>query len=272
MFLGHVNELGVYEYIPLIQYNNKQVLVKDNGRYFTVSNVCPHQKSIISTVASSGNRVCPYHNWTFDIVGNPITSGRTSYYCKNDTSLETHEVYEYSGLLFSTPVHFPIIENLKNLQLVEQRVDIVKANPENIMDLFLDVDHIQCVHQGVYDQIGIDDTSVEWMYYANGSIQTVKQGALWIALYPHTMIEWQQGMLFVTVAEKVNENESKVYVFKYKSIDSTTEEWLLNESVWETAWKQDKSQSELLTEFPKTNLEPGKKHYRAWKDNEINTQ
>jgi len=271
MFLGHVTDVADNGYKPLQQFQNKKVLVKENEKYSLISNICPHQKSLISTKAHFGNRMCPYHNWTFDISGKPISSGRTGSYCKNTMPLEVDEVYEYQGLLFNTPISFPIIKDFKNLKLVEERVDIVKAKPENIMDLFLDVDHIECVHPGVYDKVGIDSIKVEWAYHNNGSIQTVRQGAVWIALYPYTMIEWQQGMLFVTIAEKVNEKESKVYIFKYRDMSLSLSEWLINETVWETAWYQDKTQAELLTEFTETNIEPSKHHYRQWLKNGFNT-
>jgi hypothetical protein len=146
--------------------------------------------------------------------------------------------------------------------LVESRIDKVKANYKNIMDLFLDVDHIQTVHQGVYDLIGITNTDVQWKYYDNGSVQTVAQGASWIAVYPYTMIEWQAGSLFITVAVPDGEN-SNVNVFKYRDINNT-DNWKLNEYVWEKAWAQDKQQAELITEFAQSNLEPQKIHFREF--------
>jgi phenylpropionate dioxygenase-like ring-hydroxylating dioxygenase large terminal subunit len=225
-----------------------------------VSNICPHQKSIISTSNGSGNRVCPYHNWTFDINGEPITSGRTVHYCKNETPLHTEPVFEWNSLLFSIPVNFNIVEKFDTMVLMESRVDKVKASYKNIMDLFLDVDHIQSVHRGVYDLIGITDTNVQWSYHDNGSIQTVKQGAFWIAVYPYTMIEWQKGALFITVANP-NDNNSDVCVFKYADANNIND-WKTNEYVWEKAWAQDKQQAELITEFSQSNLEPQKIHFR----------
>lgn len=262
MFLAHKNQLVTTDYIVLNQYQNKKVLVNHNG-YKLVSNVCPHQQSLISTKAGKGNRVCPYHNWTFDLDGSPVTSGRTEIYCKNTQPLESQPVYEWNSLLFTEPVMFAITQKFNRFELVEQRTDIVNSNYRIIMDLFLDVDHIQSVHSGVYDQIGITDTNVDWNYTKNGSCQTVKQGAYWIAVYPNTMIEWQKGALFITVAEQSNTNQTNVHVFKFKD-PRHTELWELNNTVWETAWQQDKSQAEIITEFPNLNLEPQKTHYRDY--------
>jgi len=259
MFLAHKTALTPNSYQVLNQFNKKKVLVNSH-RFSLVSNICPHQQSLISTENGIGNRICPYHNWSFTLDGHPKTSGRTEYYCKNNNPLSSEPVYEWNSLLFSTPVDFEITEKFDDLILIENRVDIVKADYRNVMDLFLDVDHIQGVHTGVYDMIGITNTNVNWKYYNNGSVQNVPQGAVWIAIYPYTMIEWQQGSLFVTVALPY-ENYSKVHVFKYVDIKSASS-WKLNEHVWETAWAQDKMQAELITTFNKHNLEPQKIHYR----------
>ena len=259
MFLTHKTSATPNSYQVLNQFNKEKVIVNSNGIHL-VSNVCPHQQSLISTKNGVGSRVCPYHNWSFTLEGHPITSGRTEHYCKNLQPLETSNVYEWNSLLFTTPVEFDITQKFENMILMESRIDIVKANYKTIMDLFLDVDHIQTVHSGVYDMIGITDTEVEWKYYKNGSVQTVSQGAVWTAVYPYTMVEWQQGSLFITVALP-DGNNSNVYVFKYMDVESSST-WKLNEHVWETAWAQDKKQAELITKFPEHNLEPSKIHYR----------
>ena len=85
MFLAHANQFKNCDYIVLDQYDKKKVLVNHNG-YKLVSNVCPHQKSLLSVKDGLGVRVCPYHNWTFDLDGNPLTSGRTGHYCTNNYS------------------------------------------------------------------------------------------------------------------------------------------------------------------------------------------
>lgn len=261
MFLAHKSSITPNSYQVLDQFFKEKVLVNSCGPRL-VSNICPHQQSLISTKSGTGNRVCPYHNWSFTLEGHPITSGRTEAYCKNSKPLESNEVYEWNSLLFTTPIHFDITNKFDNMVLMENRIDVVKADYKTIMDLFLDVDHIQTVHAGVYDMIGITNTDVKWNYYKNGSIQTVTQGAEWIALFPYTMIEWQQGSLFVTVALPAGAS-TKVHVFKYMDANNSTI-WKLNEHVWETAWAQDKNQAELITKFPQHNLEPQKIHYREF--------
>jgi len=260
MFLAHQNHIEKNSYKPLEQFNKKKVLVHSD-EFKLVSNICPHQKSLISLDRGEGLRVCPYHNWSFGLDGDPIASGRTADYCKNETPLETYPLFNWNYLLFTEKVNFDIDISFKNLILMEERIDFVNANFKTIIDIFLDVDHIQSVHTGVYDLVGITNTNVNWKYYDNGNVQTVEQGALWITVYPYTMIEWQLGSLFVTVAQPYTDNKTKVSVFKYAD-KNYLERWKLNEKVWETAWQQDRAQAEIMSEFSNTNLEPQKKHFR----------
>jgi len=67
--------------------------------------------------------------------------------------------------------------------------------------------------------------------------------------------------LFVTVIEKQNTDQSNVHVFKYTN---GSEQWNLNNTVWETAWKQDREQAELINEVNFENLEIQKLHYRNY--------
>lgn len=269
MFLAHANFLKENQHVPVIQYNNEKVLTRTAAGYTLISNICPHQKSLITTKLTEGNRICPYHNWSFDVYGHPISSGRTKHYCENKNSLETTTVYNWNNLLFSTNVDFDYKLDTENLSLVEQRIDIVKSTSETIMDIFLDVDHIPTVHKGVYDSIGITDIdNIVWTYYNNGSIQTVPGNAVWISIYPNTMIELQQGSLFITVAVDIDSKLSKVHVFKYKDKNNDSNH-TLNETVWETAWEQDKIQAELIVERNTTNLETQKQHFRNWQNGSI---
>ena len=275
MFIAHKNDIKEGHYKPLNYFDNKTTLVKTDQKVFLNSNVCPHQGSLLSKTPGQGNRVCPYHSWSFDILGNPVTSGRTSHYCKNEHALKETPVFEFNNLLFDRNISCKELHwlDLSKMVLKEERVDFVKASPKVIMDVFLDVDHIQTVHPGVYDKIDLPDiTQVQWHYYDWGSLQLVAKGeeygAAWLAIYPGTMIEWQPGALFVTVAKQCTDG-SAVSIFKYSD---DNESWPLNESVWETAWAQDKELSETLTGFAGQNLEESKIHFRNWLDRNENTR
>jgi phenylpropionate dioxygenase-like ring-hydroxylating dioxygenase large terminal subunit len=286
MFLAHRSDIHKDGVRPLAQCNNKFVLFNTDTPYMQ-SNVCPHQKSLISTTEQQGIRVCPYHGLSFNADGTMIVTERTNRLCPNHTSLTNTDAFAWRELIFSNRVECEDLDfiDFKNFSLVEQRVDTVNSNFKNVMDLFLDVDHIPIVHSGVYDRIGFKlSTDVIWKYYSFGNLQLVKNdsqcpefadtlleedknnpyGAAWLAIYPGTMIEWQPGALFITVATNQTSSQSKVHVFKYRDNRYNDKNWKINEEVWELAWKQDRQQAELLTEFNQDNLEKSKQHYRDW--------
>lgn len=264
------------------QTRNRKRLVKTDYGFKLISNICPHQKSRLELTGTS--LTCPYHAWSFKLDGTPLGSGNTE--CKNHKNLEEFKVYQVGNFLFDVPVDFPHLDFLHNdyLTLTEYRVDKVNAPSEVVVDLFLDVSHIPITHRGVYDQIGIDHKlTVDWYYADNGSLQLVycdndklsdyaldfdkklKFKAAWLTLYPGTMIEWQPGAVFVTITENTSHG-SDVHVFKYRDTRYNKGVWKLNEDIWETAWQQDKDQSELIDGINVDNLEEGKQHYVNWRN------
>lgn len=280
MFLSltqHINNQA------LAQTKNRKRLVKIDDNIRLMSNICPHQKSRLELTGST--LTCPYHAWSFKVDGTPLGSGNTE--CKNHQTLQEYPVYKVGNFLFDVPVDLPHLDFLHNdyLELTEYRCDKVDAPKEVVVDLFLDVSHIPILHKGVYDQIGIDNKlRVEWFYSDNSSLQLVyrddteseyaldfdkKLGfkAAWLTVYPGTMIEWQPGAVFITIAENTNYG-CNVHVFKYRDSRYNTGVWKLNEDIWETAWQQDVDQSELIDGINKDNLEQGKQHYVDWCNSE----
>ena len=277
MFLAHVNDLADGWSKPLPQCDNRKILTNQNGNYKIYSNVCPHQGSLMLSQPQQ-QISCQYHGWSWNNHGNPINSGSTKI-C-NQALLTATDTFTSNGILFSNLISIDYLcINFRNFKLVEHRIDSVNASSNNIMDVFLDVDHIPVVHKDVYDKIGIEgDANVEWDYFDWGSVQKVRPSieighqwaAVWIAVFPGSMIEWQPGSLFVTVCLPSKDNSTSVAVWKYRASDSTDEIWLKNETIWETAWSQDKHQSSCIVKFADYKmLEESKKHYRNWLKHEI---
>lgn len=265
MFLGHTTDLLDGQAKSLDVLENKKILINTNGNYKIGSNICPHQNSRIISGIQTELR-CQYHGWAWDMLGNPKDSGASTV-C-NKQQLHMRQAYEHRGLIFEEKLDLTIIENLsfENLRLQEYRIDTVNADPKISMDIFLDVDHIPIVHNGVYDLLGIEGRAdVKWDYADWGSMQTVsnesgKVIARWIAIYPYTMIEWQDQALFVTR----NFTDTQMAVWKYKDVTETDENYNINSLMWENAFAQDKAQAEQMVRFPSANLEEAKIHYRNW--------
>lgn len=268
MFLGHVTDLVSGQSKSLDVLDNKKILINDYGKYKIGSNICPHQNSRIILGTRSEIR-CQYHGWAWHSDGSPKDSGSSSM-C-NKQQLFNKSACVYNGLIFEEDLDFSILKdlNFENLRLEEYRVDIVEADPKISMDIFLDVDHIPIVHNGVYDLLGIEGKAdVSWSFADWGSMQTVsdesgKVIARWIAIYPYTMIEWQDKALFVTRCFK----ETKIAVWKYKDITESEENYQINSNMWENAFAQDKDQASQMARFPSANLEEAKVHYRDWLKN-----
>ena len=287
MFLSHVSDLQPNSWRVYPQLKN-WALTNTNNNLELVSNVCLHQGSRLKGNSGTGNRACPYHGWKYTIEGNPVNSGNT-HGCKNSLPLAKCSTYTASNFVFNAPVSLPELDfvDTKHLLLVENRIDTVEAHWQHIINLFLDVDHIPVVHPGVYQEISAPNVNdIEWHYKENASIQLVprievdnafndtllecdrnsKYSAAWTTVYPYTMLEWQPGAWFITVCIPVNDSQTKVNVYKYRDTRYSDLNWEINERVWETAWKQDRDQAEMLTtiNIPAGNLEEQKHHFYDW--------
>ena len=265
MFLGLKQDFKLDSATPIDQLDKKWSMVNHYDRFYLLSNVCPHQNSKISNCETS-KLTCPYHGMQFDLLGLGVG---------NELVLQKQSCYSDGSMLFDRPVPYSFPIPTEHFELVEHRRDTVDASIETIMDVFLDIAHIPVAHAGVYDQIGITDISrLGYETFDGGSVQFVQPqsnshmiaqdqdlnlGACWMALYPGTMIEWQPGALFVTVA-----TDNGVQVYKYRDTRYPTSSWQINEDVWELAWSQDKQLSKNIVEIGHNNLDQLKQHHRSY--------
>ena len=265
MFLGLKQDFAINWAAPIAQMDRLWCVANCNDHHYLVSNVCPHQHSKI-LFASSTSLICPYHGFEFDIAGQGINN-----HCK----LERKDCYVVGNFIFDRPVHHAFPIDTGSFELVQYRRDQVNASVPIIMDVFLDIQHIPVAHAGVYDKVGITTIdAIEYKTFEGGSIQFVpcennnhmihadqqwQLGACWMAIYPGTMIEWQPGALFVTVATAFG-----VDVYKYRDHRYSQDSWILNNEVWETAWMQDRQLSERIVELGSNNLDTLKLHHREY--------
>ena len=276
MFLAHTSEVNRTHNINHLASDKRLVFDKE---YKLISNICPHQGAKLQETGQM--LICPYHGWSFKFNGVPVGSGSVQQ-CKNTENLKTFPVFQKGEFLFDTDIDLSELPFLDNefLVLEEHRTDVVSTDSRIIMDVFLDVDHIPVAHAKVYDELGIlTKSKVEWYHGTNWSLQAVKTahydyhipeeknygfGAAWLAIYPGTMIEWQPGAFFITEAVPLDQQKSKVYVWKYRDLRYPESTWGINNSIWETAWAQDKTLSESIPAFSDKNLEQAKLLYRQW--------
>jgi len=287
MLLGHVNDFENDSW-KVLPHLKDWYLTRTNDKFKLISNICPHQGSYLKGTKGKNTRLCPYHGWSFNADGSPISSGTTEHWCKNNEHLESKDVYIWNNYIFSEKPDFPDIDYIdsSHLKLEQLRIDKVEANYKDIVGIFLDMDHLPVVHPKIYDQLQL--LNVEWELRSNGSIQYApnnnefeseytktmmpedrdrKVGAAWFCTYPYSMLEYFPGAWFNTVCNPVSEKLTMVSVYKYRDIRYSEKNWKLNEEIWETAWYQDVHQSQLMKPNYKTkHLEDSKKHYHSWLD------
>lgn len=285
MFLGHTNDLknGEWKVLPHLK---QWALHRNNDEYSLISNVCPHQGSFLRDIQGKNNRVCPYHGWSFNSKGEPMGSGTTEYWCRNELPLPTKEVFVWNNFLFSEDPDLPKIEflNTEHLTLSNFRIDRVKANFKDIFNIFLDIDHLPVVHPKIYDQL--QTGHVKWEIREKSNIQLApnnlefesdytksmfledrerKYGAAWFAIYPYTTVEYFPGAWINCVFLPTSDNETAISVYQYRDTRYSDENWKLNLQIWEKAWEQDNEQAVLMDPTFKTKfLEPAKIHYLEW--------
>ena len=276
MFLAHTSEVNKTYKINHLASDQRLIFDKE---YKLISNICPHQGAKLQETGQM--LICPYHGWSFKFNGVPVGSGSVQQ-CKNTENLKTFPVFQKGEFLFDNDIdvsELPFLDN-EFLVLEEHRTDVVGTDSRIIMDVFLDVDHIPVAHAKVYDELGIlTKSTVEWHHGTNWSLQAVQTahydfhiaeernygfGAAWLAIYPGTMIEWQPGAFFITEAVPLDQGKSKVYVWKYRDLRYPESTWDINNTIWETAWSQDKALSESIPTFTYENLEQAKLLYRQW--------
>ena len=278
VFLAHINDIPNGFKKPLPQLNNLQTLANNEGQYFLANNICPHQRSRIVSKEQTEFK-CQYHGWSWNNDGGPRDAGTTKI-C-NNSRLVLKPTFKTNGLLFKDPIEDTTVLNkidFTKMVKVSERVDHIKADYRHIIDVFLDVDHIPVLHPGVYDKIGVEGVpKVEWNYYSWGNIQQVKLQdntvrAVWAAVYPYTMIEWQPGALFVTVA-KPNGDSTDVSVLTYQDPNCDPALQKLNAEIFDIAWQQDSQQAEAIVEYVLDGpyIDESKRHFRNWLANGINT-
>jgi phenylpropionate dioxygenase-like ring-hydroxylating dioxygenase large terminal subunit len=294
MFLCHQNDIPEDHWRVYPQFRDWAVANRD-GTIGLIGNICQHQGSYLAGGKGQGDRICPYHGWQYNMKGHRINTGNA--FCQETADLPTKTPHKFFDFITSEQLDVDINElgkfiNTGHLRLVETRIDLVKTNWKNIINLFLDVDHIPVLHPGVYQEISANHTSdLTWIYGTNSNIQLVPKttvnnefestlldsdhqsmwSATWITLYPYTMMEYQPGAWFITVCVPQGVKETSVIVYKYRDTRYNNTNWEINNRIWELAWKQDRTQSEMMSNWmpPDHCLEEQKLHFRHWLSNNV---
>lgn len=184
--------------------------------------------------SAGGNIVCPVHRWTYDASGKLL--GAPQFGQDPCLHLNSYPLRQWHGLLFEDNGR-DVATELAGLQVGSRlsfegyALDHVEMhacnyNWKTFMEVYLEDYHVGPFHPGLGNFVTCDD--LHWQFHDHGSVQTVgvaptfnrpgteaykvwhdvllryqdgrlpEQGAIWLAYYPHVMIEWYPQVLTVS--------------------------------------------------------------------------
>jgi choline monooxygenase len=254
-YLGHalsVPEVGDYYALP--QEGEGRALVRTPEGIELISNVCRHRQAVM--LRGRGNTkshiVCPLHRWTYDLKGTLVGAPHFDHDpCQH---LNRYQLREWNGLLFEDngrdiAGELSRIAKARDLDFSGYVLDKVQVhecdyNWKTFIEVYLEDYHVGPFHPGLGQFVTCDDLA--WEFGTNHSVQTVgihkdlktpgspvykkwhqqvlgfrngqppEQGAIWLTLYPHIMVEWYPHVLVVsTLHPKGPQKTTNIVEFYY---------------------------------------------------------
>ncbi|MEO3712268.1 aromatic ring-hydroxylating oxygenase subunit alpha [Roseateles flavus] len=254
-YLGHalsVPEVGDYYALP--QEGEGRALVRTPEGIELISNVCRHRQAVMlrGRGNTKSNIVCPLHRWTYDLKGTLIGAPHFDHDpCQH---LNRYKLREWNGLLFEDngrdiAGELSRIAKARDLDFSGYVLDKVQVhecdyNWKTFIEVYLEDYHVGPFHPGLGQFVTCDDLA--WEFGSNHSVQTVgihkdlrtpgspvykkwheqvlgfrngqppEQGAIWLTLYPHIMVEWYPHVLVVsTLHPKGPQKTTNIVEFYY---------------------------------------------------------
>jgi choline monooxygenase len=194
-YVGHqlaVPEVG--DYHTLRQEGEGRVLLRTPSGVELISNVCRHRQavilkgrgSILSSLASGGNIVCPLHRWTYS-GGNASKAGTllgAPHFAQDPClSLNNYPLQEWNGLLFESGPGARDVQcelagmgpraDLDFTGMVLDRIEMHECNYnwKTFIEVYLEDYHVGPFHPGLGSMVSCDD--LRWEFKDNYSVQTV---------------------------------------------------------------------------------------------------
>jgi len=236
-YVGHelsVPEVGDYHALP--QEGEGRALVRTPDGIELVSNVCRHRQAVM--LRGRGNTrshiVCPLHRWTYDLKGELV--GAPHFADQPCLNLRRWSTQTWNGLVFEARGH-DVAQELARLgaaadldfsgyQLDRVELHACDYNWKSFIEVYLEDYHVGPFHPGLGQFVTCED--LRWEFGTRHSVQTVgankalakpgspvyrawhdqvlryregvppPHGAIWLTLYPTTMVEWYPHVLVVS--------------------------------------------------------------------------
>jgi choline monooxygenase len=236
-YVGHelaVPELG--DFHTLEHELNGRALVRQKNGPALLSNVCRHRQAVM--LQGRGNTgehiVCPLHRWTYSASGQLI--GAPHFPSDPCLHLENFPLKNWNGLLFEHS-SFDIQAAMAKLGCIadldfsgyvwhSSKEHRCHYNWKSFVEVYLEDYHVAPFHPGLGNFVSCEDLT--WEYGEDYSVQTVgvnralasagtptyrrwheavlqqmngkplKQGAIWLTIYPNITLEWYPNVLVVS--------------------------------------------------------------------------
>jgi len=236
-YVGHalsVPEVG--DYHALAHEGEGRALVHTPDGIELVSNVCRHRQAVM--LRGRGNTqshiVCPLHRWTYDLKGELV--GAPHFADQPCLNLKRWPTQTWNGLVFEgrgldVAAQLAALGAAQDLDFTGYQLDHVELhtcdyNWKSFIEVYLEDYHVGPFHPGLGQFVTCED--LRWEFGAYHSVQTVgankalakpgspvyrawhdqvlryrdgvppPHGAIWLTLYPTTMVEWYPHVLVVS--------------------------------------------------------------------------
>lgn len=220
----------------MVPAHRTAVMLTNDGQLGCVSNICTHKRALIGSGKGKLGSVitCPIHKWSWNTDGKIKGARGFGKDCGYKMDLPVQSLHTWNGHVFMGPSDWQDdIGKLGNLSRYlhadlyswHSRQQLVYAFDWKIfMEIFLDLYHVRSFHPGLSSLT--DCSSFDWQFGQNWSCQTgafnrgmirdpaydelyalykqtghydtAEYGAIWLGIYPNTMIEYYPGCLVVS--------------------------------------------------------------------------
>ena len=227
-----VPDIGNF-YVPP-QMQDAKILIHNENGIELISNICRHrQATMLEGRGAIKSIVCPLHHWTYQLNG--TMQGAPHFPETPCLHLHKTPLQNWQGFLFSGGQQIlddiAKIPTLKELDFTDYLLDRVEVEEYNFnwktfIEVYQEDYHIEPFHPGLGKFVDCND--LRWEFGEWYSLQTVglnenlrkagspvygqwqeqvlryyknelpRYGAIWLTLYPNTMIEWYPGTLVVS--------------------------------------------------------------------------
>lgn len=225
------------DYIALEGANAGRLLVRHQGKVRLVSNVCRHRQAMMLHGRGNAKRiVCPVHNWAYGLDGCQVAAPYFADNPRLD--LDSEALISWRGLLFTGPrdaaADLSALDDWSELDANGYVLDRVEyeehpINWKSFMEVFLEDYHVFAIHPGLRTFVDPETLKApktlggsrfysevvnpRWPLGNPGSHhfdeyqqllvdvyegQTPPYGAVWLALFPSTLIEFYPHAHIVT--------------------------------------------------------------------------